>query len=197
MGSHRLHLVPVDASGSDFEPRLPHLRNGDGIPSVMDMRGCGTFGNASEPSPACRSVPGSSRGPRTRQPGRHPGGAPQAPVDASPGWPAPGGRAIRSPQGAPRAHCKSVRLPGRGPRRPRGGVSRAEPLLALGPGQAQGRLLVGFLFPHNKNTISSTGPRLETRFFSSPAQSSSRRAPGLEVSTPGFSNLIAEATGSG
>lgn len=54
-------------------------------------------------------------------------------VPTPPGWPGPGRRAARSPQGAPQAHRKSLKLAGVGTARATGGGwgwggSRASPL---------------------------------------------------------------------
>ena len=188
----RVPETPLGARGCVLESGLPHLRNEDGISREWRCVEV-TFRDASEPSRACRSSPGAWRGPRTGQSGGQPRSAPQL-VPTSPGWPGPGGRAARSPQGAPQARRKPAARASNSPGGDRASHREGLPSLAaqgLGPAMA--------FRTTNRNAFSPVCLRLERGLFSSPAQSRSCRAvaPGLEDLAPGFSNLNAEATALG
>ena len=124
-------------------------------------------------------------------------GAPLKLVWTFSGWPVPGGRAARSPQGAPQAHRKSLKLTGWGPRdpgvgpEPRGSWARPR----------DGSSSPGISFSAQQTETPSAQPvrAWSVGFFHPLLSPAAAVQLLLELKSwiPGFSNLNAEATALG
>ena len=136
-------------------------------------------------------APGGDRGPDSLAGSL---GAPLKLELTSPGWPVPGGRAARSPQGAPQAHRKSLTLAGWGPREPPGVGPEPRGSWAR-PRDGSSSPVISFSAQQTETPSAQPVRACSVGFFHpllSPA-AAVQLLLGLKSWIPGFSNLNSEA----